>query len=88
MAAGGGIQATVSATRDASLHELTHVPWSGCEGCRRRAPRQSRSSPGYGLEVEHEKRLLAVAAAAGAAVALDVVPTFLGAHTVPREYAR
>jgi imidazolonepropionase len=87
MAAGGGIQATVSATRDASLQELTHGAMERVRRMQAAGTTTVEIKSGYGLEVEHEKRLLAVAAAAGAAVALDVVPTFLGAHTVPREYA-
>jgi imidazolonepropionase len=87
MAAGGGIQATVSATRNSSLQELTHSAMERVRRMQAAGTTTVEIKSGYGLEVEHEKRILAVAAAAGAAVALDVVPTFLGAHAIPGEFA-
>lgn len=87
MAAGGGIQATVAATRSASLGELTQLTMERARRMQAAGTTTVEIKSGYGLDVEQEKRLLAVAAAVGAAVSLDVVPTFLGAHTVPTEYA-
>lgn len=87
MAAGGGIQATVMATRNASLAELTHVTMDRVRRMQAAGTTTVEIKSGYGLDLTNEKRLLAVAAAAGAAVALDVVPTFLGAHAVPGEFA-
>lgn len=86
MASGGGIQATVSATRAASLGELTHLAMARVQRMQAAGTTTVEVKSGYGLERDHEKRLLAVAAAAGAGVALDVVPTFLGAHAVPPEF--
>jgi imidazolonepropionase len=87
MAAGGGIQSTVSATRAATLGELTDAALGRVRRMQAAGTTTVEVKSGYGLDLEHEKRLLAVAAAAGSAVALDVVPTFLGAHTVPEEFA-
>ncbi len=87
MAAGGGIQSTVTATRTAPLGELTGATLERARRMQAAGTTTVEVKSGYGLDLEHEKRLLAVAAAAGAAVALDVVPTFLGAHAVPPEYA-
>ncbi len=87
MAAGGGIQSTVAATRNASLGELTAVTMQRLKQMAEAGTTTVEVKSGYGLDVEHEKRLLAVAAAAGAALPLDVIPTFLGAHTVPPEFA-
>lgn len=87
MAAGGGIQATVSATREASLSELTQATMERVRRMQAAGTTTVEVKSGYGLDLDHEKRLLAVAAAAGAAVALDVVPTFLGAHAVAPEFA-
>jgi imidazolonepropionase len=86
MAAGGGIQATVSATREATLPELTRVTMERVSRMQMAGTTTVEVKSGYGLDLAHEKRLLAVAAAAGAAVALDVVPTFLGAHAVAPEF--
>ena len=87
MAAGGGIQSTVAATRRAGLPDLTAVTMQRVRRMQAAGTTTVEIKSGYGLDLDHEKRLLAVAAAAGSAVALDVVPTFLGAHTVPPEFA-
>ena len=86
MESGGGIQATVAATRAASLGDLTTTTMERVRRMQAAGTTTVEVKSGYGLDLDHEKRLLAVAAASGAAVALDVVPTFLGAHTVPREF--
>ena len=85
MAAGGGIQSTVTATRAAAASQLL-------EGAVARAQRMLAAGTttvevksGYGLDVATEVWLLEVARAMGEEVPLDVVPTFLGAHTVPTE---
>ena len=87
MAAGGGIQSTVNATRAATTVELTDATLRRVRRMQAAGTTTVEIKSGYGLDLDHEKRLLAVAAAAGSAVALDVVPTFLGAHTVPEEFA-
>ena len=87
MAAGGGIQSTVNATRAATTVELTEATLRRVRRMQAAGTTTVEIKSGYGLDLDHEKRLLAVAAAAGSAVALDVVPTFLGAHTVPAEFA-
>ncbi len=87
MAAGGGIQATVAATRAATSDQLTDATLRRVRRMQASGTTTVEIKSGYGLDLEQEKRLLAVAAAAGSAVALDVVPTFLGAHTVSPEFA-
>ena len=87
MAAGGGIQSTVTATRAATTAELTAGTLERARRMQSAGTTTVEIKTGYGLDLENEKRLLAVAAAAGSAVALDVVPTFLGAHAVPPEFA-
>jgi imidazolonepropionase len=87
MAAGGGIQSTVSATRNASLSDLTATTMARLKRMSRTGTTTAEVKSGYGLDLQNEKRLLAVAGAAGAAVPVDVIPTFLGAHTVSPEFA-
>ncbi|MDJ0954861.1 MAG: imidazolonepropionase [Acidimicrobiia bacterium] len=87
MAAGGGIRSTVAATRAATTGDLTSATLDRARRMQAAGTTTVEVKSGYGLDLEHEKRLLAVAAAAGSAIALDVVPTFLGAHTVPPEFA-
>jgi imidazolonepropionase len=84
--AGGGIQATVRATRAASAAELEAQS-------RRRAQRLQAGGvtlveikSGYGLDLEQEMKSLAVARRL-ATPALEVVTTCLAAHAVPPEFA-
>ena len=82
--AGGGIAATVRATRAASEGELLR------QAERRLAPLIAEGvttveiKSGYGLSVESELKILRVIASLGQA---DISPTFLGAHALPPEYA-
>jgi imidazolonepropionase len=87
MASGGGIQSTVTATRNASREELTRLAADRIRRMRAAGTTTVEVKSGYGLDREQERRLLEVAAVAGAAAGIDVVPTFLGAHAVPPEFA-
>ncbi len=80
-AAGGGIMATVDATRAAGAAALgeavrTHRAWMLREGTT-----TFESKSGYGLDRETEIASLQAIADAGG------VPTWLGAHAVPPEFA-
>ena len=83
--AGGGIAATVRATRAASEGELL------IQAKRRLAPLIAEGvttieiKSGYGLSLEAELKILRVIAALGQ---VDVAPTFLGAHALPPDYAQ
>jgi len=85
LAAGGGILATVAATRAASdALLLAHGRrWLG-EMLRHGATTVEAKS-GYGLDTPTELRLLAIAGRLAAEGPVDVIPTFLGAHAVPGE---
>jgi len=88
LASGGGIHATVAATRAASFDDLVA---SASERARRMLQQGTTTvevKSGYGLEVGTEVRMLEAAAAVGGRVPIDVVPTFLGAHVVPRGVPR
>jgi imidazolonepropionase len=78
---GGGIRTTVAATRAATDEELR----TGLLRRRREALRQGTTAieikSGYGLSVRDEPRLLRLAAE------VTDETTFLGAHTVPHEFA-
>jgi imidazolonepropionase len=87
MAAGGGIQSTVTATRRASLPDLVAASMLRVDRMLRSGTTTVEIKSGYGLDIESERRLLDVAASVGGALAVDVIPTFLGAHTVPTEFA-
>lgn len=85
-AAGGGIRATVAATRAAGDGELI-------ESAVRRARRLAAGGvttvevkSGYGLDLATEMRMLRIARAVGERAGLTVVTTFLGAHALPPEH--
>jgi imidazolonepropionase len=87
MVAGGGIQSTVTATRRASLPDLVAAGMLRVERMLRAGTTTVEIKSGYGLDVENERRLLDVVSSVGKAMAIDAIPTFLGAHTVPTEFA-
>ena len=83
--AGGGIWSTVQKTRAASELDLLaqakkHANWFLSCGTT-----TVEAKSGYGLTVEGELKLLRVMRRLEKEVPLEFVPTFLGAHAVPRE---
>lgn len=86
MAAGGGIQSTVTATRAAPVAELFAVSVARARRMLSYGTTTVEIKSGYGLDTSTELRQLGVAAAIGDELDLDVVPTFLGAHVVPAEF--
>ena len=83
--AGGGIWSTVEKTRAASEADLLtqakkHANWFLCCGTT-----TVEAKSGYGLNVEDELKILRVVRQLNEEVPLEIVPTFLGAHAVPRE---
>ncbi len=87
MAAGGGIMRTVRATRAASDDELLRESAARLARMRAQGTATVEVKSGYGLDVEDELRLLRLVPALARESGLRLVPTFLGAHAVPAEYA-
>lgn len=86
-AGGGGIAATVRATRAASDDDLLDRARERLRVMRAHGTTTVEAKTGYGLEPEAEDRLLRIAARLGAEPDLpQIVPTFLGAHAIPPEY--
>ena len=86
MGAGGGIMATVAATRAATADELYAMSVDRLNRMVDSGTTTVEIKSGYGLEVSTERRLLEVANHLGRNLVIDVIPTFLGAHVVPTEY--
>lgn len=84
LANGGGIHATVEATRAAGMEELVASASALALRMLRQGTTTAEIKSGYGLDTETERRMLEVALAVGEETPLDVVPTFLGAHVVAR----
>ncbi len=85
-AAGGGILATVEATRKASASEIARNVSERLDRMLAWGTTTVEAKSGYGLELETERKQLEALASAAAAHPLDVVPTLLAAHETPPEY--
>jgi imidazolonepropionase len=85
--AGGGIAATVKATRAASLDALVAAARPRLRALAARGVTTVEIKSGYGLDLETELRMLAAAAQLGAEENVRVRRTFLGLHALPPEFA-
>ncbi|MGH7629293.1 MAG: imidazolonepropionase [Gemmatimonadales bacterium] len=85
-AAGGGIASTVRATREADSAALARRAALVLEGMLELGVTAVECKSGYGLDREHELRLLRVYAQLARTAAQRLVPTLLAAHVVPPEY--
>jgi imidazolonepropionase len=85
-AAGGGIGATVRATRAASDAELLDGAATRAAALAARGVTTVEVKSGYGLDFDTELRMLRLARRLPERVPVDVVTTFLGAHTVPPDF--
>lgn len=85
--AGGGIQSTVQATREATHARLHASAAIRAERLMAEGVTTLEVKSGYGLELDAERRLLEVARDLGAQLPVSVKKTFLGLHALPREFA-
>ena len=85
-AEGGGILSTVDATRQATDDALGGTARGRLDRMLRCGTTTAEVKSGYGLTLEHELRLLRLIRRLGGEQPIALVPTFLGAHDVPREY--
>ncbi len=83
---GGGILQTVAATRAASEEELVKAGRSRLDEMLACGTTTCEAKSGYGLELESELRQLRAIRRLDEEHAIDIVPTFMGAHEVPTEY--
>lgn len=86
--AGGGIARTVRLTRAAGEAELAERAAGFLGQMVTLGVTTVECKSGYGLDREHELRLLRVYRALAGRQPVRLVPTFLGAHVVPPEFAR
>jgi imidazolonepropionase len=86
MAAGGGINSTVTATRSCSDEVLLEETRQRAKTIFRYGTTTAEAKSGYGLTLESELRLLDVLMALDHEGPLELIPTFLGAHAFPGEY--
>lgn len=85
-AAGGGINATVAATRQASKAELTFAARRSLNRMLPLGTTTVEAKSGYGLDLETEIKMLEVIQGLNQDDTVTVVPTFMGAHEIPPEF--
>lgn len=86
MNAGGGIHATMRMTREASEDELFDQTIKRLDSFLKHGVTTVEGKSGYGMDLETELKQLRVMKKLQQSHAIDLVPTFMGAHAVPTEY--
>ena len=84
-AAGGGIWSTVEKTRAASDSDLFEQAKKHASWFLKCGTTTVEAKSGYGLTVDDELKILRVIRRLNDETPLEFVPTFLGAHAIPRE---
>jgi imidazolonepropionase len=85
-AAGGGIRATVRATRAATIEQLVRLAMPRLDAMLAHGTTTCEAKSGYGLTLEDELKMLEAIGRLDAAHAVDVRANFCGAHEVPDEF--
>jgi imidazolonepropionase len=80
---GGGIAATVQATRAASEDDLVEAARVRLDEMLEQGTTTCEAKSGYGLTAASELKMLRAIKALDASHAIDIVPTFMGAHDIP-----
>ncbi|HET8649301.1 MAG TPA: imidazolonepropionase, partial [Gemmatimonadales bacterium] len=83
---GGGIASTMRATRAATAAELVHLSARRLDEMLMLGVTTVEAKSGYGLDAESELKILEVYRTLERIRPARIVPTFLGAHTIPPEY--
>ncbi len=84
--AGGGIWSTVTQTRAASQEKLAELTQQRLDKLLQNGITTVEAKSGYGLNVEQELKILRAINQAKNLHAVDVVPTCLAAHMVPKDF--
>ena len=85
-AAGGGIWSTVEKTRAASDVDLLEQAKKHAQWFLKCGTTTVEAKSGYGLTVDDELKILRTIQRVTQETPLECVPTFLGAHAIPREH--
>jgi imidazolonepropionase len=84
-AAGGGILSTVEQTRRIDPADLAAAALARLDRMLALGTTTCEAKSGYGLSLEAELKQLRVLRSLASTHPVEIVPTFLGAHTIPRE---
>ncbi|MEW6365274.1 MAG: imidazolonepropionase [Acidobacteriota bacterium] len=85
-AAGGGINSTVKATREASEWDLQALAESRVDRALLHGTTAMEAKSGYGLDLENELKQLRVCRKIAATHVMTIIPTCMCAHDFPPEY--
>ncbi len=85
--AGGGILSTVDRVRATTKESLADETRGRLRKMLAHGTTTAEVKSGYGLSTEHEIKCLEVIEKLAKTESMDLVPTFMGAHAVPREFA-
>ncbi len=83
---GGGILSTVNAVRAASFEDLVSVVSPKVQYFISQGITTLEIKSGYGLDFDNEIKLVHLINYLNEIYAIDIIPTFLGAHTYPPEF--
>ncbi len=83
---GGGINKTVNSVRNSSVNDLVDITSLRINYFITQGITSLEIKSGYGLDFENEIKLLKVINYLNEKYPIDIVPTFLGAHTYPVEF--
>jgi imidazolonepropionase len=86
-ARGGGIKSTVQETRQASKEELIRSGKKNLDLMLSLGTTTVEAKSGYGLSTGDEIKMLEALHDLGESHPVEIVPTFMGAHEIPPEYA-
>jgi imidazolonepropionase len=84
--AGGGILRSVEHTREASLADLVAQSRKSLSRMLEFGVTTVEAKSGYGLDCASEIKMLQAVQVLNQVQPVDLMPTFLGAHAIPREY--
>ncbi len=83
---GGGINATVKAVRETNFEKLSSITSKRVEYFISQGITTLEIKSGYGLDFDNEIKLLHIVKYLNEIYPIDIIPTFLGAHTYPPEF--
>jgi len=83
---GGGINSSVNGVRKAPIEELVTIVTKRMDRFLKLGTTTVEAKSGYGLNIESELKSLEVLDIVNQNNAIDIIPTFLGAHAIPTEY--
>ncbi len=83
---GGGINSSIEGVRNASIEELVNVVSKRMDRFLKLGTTTIEAKSGYGLDVDSELKSLTVLDIVNKNHPIDIIPTFLGAHSIPPEY--